>query len=126
MGEAVCKTGEAVADGVWTMQRMTLGQLLGRSDALSWTSALYLPITAHTLSLSTPCCVLEEDEDEENAETANYVAQNDFKYVLGIQAVQDIVANARTQKSDVSSTELLGALEYYLKRDAFIRLDTPE
>lgn len=101
------------------MQLMTLNELLSCVETLDWTHELYLPMN-ETWTEITSCAVLESEEDEMSNETSDYVSQNNFKYILGIQSIQDIVSNAKTQKSNASTKDLFQAFLHYYRNDSFI------
>lgn len=104
------------------MRRMLLRDLIGGCDSLDWRSELYLPRLSERWAETTPCVVLEEDEEETNQEAADYIAKNGLTYVLSVQAVQDVMANARSQEPKVALSKLLEALVYYFENDAFLVL----
>lgn len=49
-----------------------------------------------------------------------------LEYALGMDAVQDIVANAREQDPNVDLATLLKAFLFYYDHDAFMELDSSE
>jgi hypothetical protein len=100
------------------MQLMQLDELLNSVEAIDWTCDLYLPADA-TWTKATPCVVLEEEEDI-NPESASYIAKNHFRYVLTIQDIQGIVSNVKLQKGEASVDEFFQAFLFYVDNDAFI------
>jgi hypothetical protein len=101
------------------MQVMKLNELLSRAETLDWTYELYLPKNQPWTEL-TSCAILEPEEDEISNEVASYISQNKFKYILGVQAVQDIVINAKLQRPHANINDLFQAFLYYKENDAFI------
>src|ERR1700722_137531 len=95
----------------------TLGEVLRDVDNLDWKYATYLPYSDAWIgndgyvrwTASTPCAVLDPQESEsDNPDDAPaFAKERGFYYALGISAVQDIVANARLQKTNVDTEDLV-------------------
>ena len=97
----------------------TLSQFLQSPDDFPWNEAIYLP-KDKTWSLNSPIAVWNPDDFDEGEEDPKIVRDNGLTYALGVSAGQDIVANAREQKTDLTMDDLLNAFLFYYKNDAFI------
>ncbi|RZU60956.1 DUF7716 domain-containing protein [Zhihengliuella halotolerans] len=100
---------------------MLLGEVLRTAEDLPWTHALYAPAGRWQLDESTPVLVWDVDDVVDGAADlpAEAVALG-YDYVLAIDDVQSIVANARAQRVNPTTAELLLAFRHYLACDAFI------
>ena len=98
---------------------LKLQDILSSPETLHWAHGLYMPRDSEW-DLETPCLVWDVDDCEADSDEPKEAVDRGFKYVLGIQAVQGIVQNARTQLPRASSTDLLNAFIYYFEHDAFI------
>jgi hypothetical protein len=90
-------------------------------DDLPWDHALYLG-GDKPWNASTPTAVLDPDDVDGLDEDENpaFAEQAGLRYVLSVQEVQGIVANARQQKSDLSLDDLVVAFNFYYDNDAYI------
>jgi len=98
--------------GKCTVSITSLGEVLSSKD-LPWTHSLYLPIEG-SWSLETPAMVVDDRYEEPSADQVS-----DFKYVLSIPDVQDIVENAKLQGKS-SLEDFLQAFGFYMGNDAYI------
>jgi hypothetical protein len=98
-----------------------LDEVLATVDTLPWNLALFTPKSGEW-SLDTTAAVLDPDDAAEDEEEPRFARDLGLKYVLGIQAVQDVAENARAQKPNIDLEGLLGALRYYYEHDAFVQL----
>ena len=73
-------------------------------------------------SLKTHCVVLNPDKCEGGGESPDAAVQRGLSYVLSVQQLQDIRANAVAQKQGLTEQELFDAVLYYYNNDAFIEL----
>lgn len=101
-----------------TETAMTLNDLLQNPDSVHPGAKLYLSF-AHPWGLETPCVLVAHDDDGAGEAAAE---ERGFEYVVGMDVIQDVVANARAQKEDVSVDMLLRAFHFYYDNDAFIEL----
>jgi hypothetical protein len=98
--------------------------LVSRQSPKGW---LYLPKYTKW-NLKSPATILESDEvppeleDEPDAGVPEFAKVNHLQQVLEISTLQQIITNARTQKSDATLEDLFKAFEFYYKHDAFIEL----
>jgi hypothetical protein len=94
-----------------------LGRLLAELDARTRGRALYMqdlaPWTEQSLG-----AVLERDIYSD--ELPPLAVSHRLYRVLSASDVMQVVQNARSQKSTVSETELVAALNFYFANDAFI------
>ena len=99
----------------------TLGAVLARIDQIeSDGCALYLNFDAER-GENTPCAILHPEDSPDPGVIDPQIAQkNSLRYALFIDALKDIIDNARQQKKDAGLTELLDAFNYYVEFDAFI------
>ena len=91
--------------------------LLSAND-FNWEDSLFLS-SNEEWSLSSKCYLFNLDDLEDDEDLPKFALDNDFKYVLSIAAVQDIVDNARQQLIECSEKDLFDAFYYYFKNDAF-------
>ena len=99
------------------MQR--LGEVLDTAEALNWQHALYLPLS-EAWNEASRCAVLDPTDGEEVDDALLFAKKHGLEYVLGISAVQDIVANARMQIPIIDISDLMKAFLFYYDHDAFI------
>lgn len=98
---------------------LTLGIVLLDPEAYPFGSALYGPAeTAFGLDL--PVLVHDVDDVEEGADDPAVVEAAGYRYLLDLQTVASIVANARQQRPGATREGLLAAFQHYLRTDAFI------
>jgi hypothetical protein len=71
--------------------------------------------------LDTQCAVLDPNDCEGDAEVPEFAAQNGLSYVLSVQQIQDIQANATAQRQGLTDQELFEAFLYYYDNDAYIK-----
>ncbi|WP_110589277.1 DUF7716 domain-containing protein [Microbacterium suaedae] len=101
--------------------KMLLGEALWRADELPWTHALYAPAGRRLDDGELPVLVWDVDDVADDATDLPAEASAlGYEYVLGVDDVQSIVANARAQRPEATTADLLLALQHYLGRDAFI------
>ncbi|GHD03993.1 DUF7716 domain-containing protein [Zhihengliuella salsuginis] len=100
---------------------MLLGEVLKTAEKLPWTHALYAPAQRRGFDESTPVLVWDVDDvvDDATDLPAEAIALG-YDYVLSVDDVQSIVANARAQRANPATADLLLAFRHYLARDAFI------
>ena len=96
----------------------TLSYILEHAGELPWNEALFLP-KSKNWSLDSLAAVWDADDCEEEDDLPQVAATNNLIYVLGIGTVQDIVANAKQQKPTATLDDLMKALMFYHKNDAF-------
>ena len=98
---------------------LKLSQVLESVEQLPDEGDLFLP-SYEKFNQDTKCAVLLEDDNFEfTEETLLFAETHGLHFHFGIHLVQDVVANAKLQKSEVSVDELVRALEHYLEYDAF-------
>ena len=98
---------------------LKLSQVLESAEQLPFEGDLFLPKN-EKLNQDTKCAILLEDDNFEfTEETLLFAETHGLNYHFGIYLVQDVVGNAKLQKSEVSVDELVTALEHYLEYDAF-------
>ncbi|WP_147375511.1 DUF7716 domain-containing protein [Jiangella rhizosphaerae] len=93
--------------------------MLRQADGLRWDHALYAP-GGRPYSEETPVLVWDVDDVSDDTDLPAEAIALGYDYVLGIQDVQGIVQNARQQRPDTTSADLLAAFHFYLDNDAFI------
>lgn len=89
------------------------------ADKLPWRYALYIT-GSYPWREDSLCAVVNSDELESSDQVKDFVRTNNLRYCLGVQAIQDIVANAKQQIVDIGITHLIDAFNFYYKHDAFI------
>ncbi|MCP4593043.1 MAG: hypothetical protein GY842_20100 [bacterium] len=106
------------------IQPKPLSQILDEVDRLSWTDALCLPRDT-PWTLQTRGVVVDPDKCPE-APGSVVVDGHELAYTITVQHVQDVKANALAQRTDLSAEQLLKALKYYCKNDAFVSFRTAD
>ncbi|NBD13826.1 DUF7716 domain-containing protein [Corallococcus silvisoli] len=95
-----------------------LANVVARIDAYPTRAHAIYVKGEHPLEVRTPTMVLERDVYSD--ELPDLARKHGLRYVLSVADVLGIVSNARRQRADVSATELVEAVNFYLKHDAFI------
>ena len=103
--------------------RTILGDVLQHPEAFVWSDALYAPPGAD-LSPSLPVLVWDVDDVDEDTDLPAEAVTSGYDYVLSIQDVQSVVANARDQRPGATLDDLTVALKHYVGTDAFVRWDS--
>ncbi len=96
-----------------------LRDVLLNSADLSWDESLFLPEDKNW-SLNSKGYLINLDNLEDDEETPQFAIDNNLIYVLSVADIQDIVDNAKQQRSESSESDLFEAFLYYYKNDAFI------
>lgn len=78
------------------------------------------------LSPEVHCLVTEIDEFDLDASIDRIEALTVFRFVLDMDRIRDIVANAYSQNPGASEEQLVEALAYYYENDAFIEMKNAE
>jgi len=99
-----------------------LGDIFNNASDFLWKYALYLPLdndwTLETLGAVLDPMDVENPDDPEDI--PDFAKKNSLKYILMIGDFQQVVENAREQIIDITQSDLLEALKFYFKNDAFI------
>lgn len=96
-----------------------LGEVLRDPERFPWDYALYAhPDRAFDLAM--PVLIWDVDDVEEDSDIPAEATALGFDYVLGMQTVQGIVSNALQQRPEASIDQLLEALDFYYRNDAFV------
>ncbi len=103
--------------------KMSFSEALRRAVELTWQFAVFL--LPGDRSLDSVCMVLDLDECEDDSDEPEAAKVAGLAYSLGVQELQQILANARLQKSDLSRKEELAAYVYYEENDSFLVLSQP-
>lgn len=74
------------------------------------------------LTQESKCCVMPLDEYEPDEDIARIERELSVKHYLNMDQVAEVVENARLQVGDVSERQLVFALSYYYRNDAFLDL----
>lgn len=100
--------------------RTTLGRVLQRPEEHPWNHALYATPDA-TFDDTLPVLIWDVDDiAEDDSDLPAEALALGYDYVLDLQTLQSIVANARQQRPEATAEDLLGALVFYYDNDAFI------
>lgn len=87
---------------------------------------LYIPAATKEIEFATPCSSLAIDENElspeEQDELDAYPETAGLKSFLCISQLEDIAQNLRHQFPNFSDQDLVKAINYYWRHDAFISL----
>ena len=99
-----------------TVKLTTLGEVLAAPDSFSPALRLYMSFAAPWTLTSE--CVLSDEGDAEPP--PSLAAERGMEYVIGLDAVQDAVVNATTQKPELTDSERFEAFAHYYDNDAFM------
>jgi hypothetical protein len=99
--------------------RATLGAVLAHPELFAWSDALYAP-PGSVFTAALPVLVWDVDDVEDRTDLPAKATRLGYDYVLGIQDIQAVVANARDQRSAATMDDLLSALAHHLRADAYI------
>lgn len=97
----------------------TLGEVLRRPEDCGYECALYLSF-GEAWGLDSKGGVLPVGETDEVPEAAGALG---LEYVLGIDAVRQIISNAAQQRPELTDEQRLAAFLFYYDNDAFIDFD---
>jgi hypothetical protein len=100
---------------------ITLREVLEDIDKQPWDFALFMPHGVEW-NLNTSCAVLNPDdfENEPDPDQPKFATDHGLHYALGIQVIKSIVENARDQRPDVTTSDLVDAFIYYYDNDAYV------
>lgn len=99
--------------------RTTLDEVLAHPEQLAWSDALYAP-PGSVLTAALPVLVWDVDDVDDRTELPVEATRLGCDYVLGMQDIHAVVANARDQRPAATVDDLLGALTHHLRTDAYI------
>ena len=96
-----------------------LGSVLSNIEALPPDSWLYISESVAEVDANTLCLPISSDsEDPEDVERV--VRGNGLKEFLSASDLVEVIENLRQQKSTFTELELIEAVNYFWKNDAFI------
>ena len=99
---------------------ITLRELLEDIDKHPWEFALFMPHGVEW-NLDTSCTVLNPDDfNEPDPDRPKFATDHGLHYALGIQAIKSVVDNAKDQRPEATTPDLVDALNYYYDHDAYI------
>lgn len=106
------------------MNNETIRNVLLKVLDIPWNLALYLPKNTVNWNLDTLAMIEDPDnvESDEPDDDPEVIKASNYKYVISIQMLQNIVTNAKLQKVNVTEEELLQCLIYYFNNDAYLTL----
>ena len=103
-----------------------LSHFIERLTELPAWSWLYVSDATNHVTLALPCYPKttnsREMSDEESDEFEASVARNGLKCFLSPAQLEDVIDNLRLQRPTHSPNEVLAAIDFYWKHDAFIVL----
>ncbi len=103
---------------------MTLEDVFVQIDYLPTNAWLYLP-SGEDWALESPAAILvseevaEDEEDQPDAGVPEYAKAHGLRQVLPVPVVGDILANLESLRPSAGSSEMLSALMFYWRNDAF-------
>ncbi|MCG7537561.1 hypothetical protein [Pseudoalteromonas sp. OOF1S-7] len=100
-------------------------EVLDLLDKLPWDHHLYLK--SESLSgLQVSVLVLNDDDELERDENdePSYASSKGYRYFLSVADLQDIKENLAIQKPSWSCSDLVIAIDYYHKNDAYFAFDS--
>ena len=101
-------------------QMITIKDVLMGAANLLWSDSLFLP-EGKKWGLETKGLVWDPDDvDSDEDEVPRIAEENGLLCHIGIQAIQQVVDNARQQLRNCSVEQLFDAFLYYYDNDAFI------
>jgi len=79
------------------------------------------PWSVETLCAMLPLeqIILDDDGNSLEEEDPEFAVENNLQYALTSEEIEDVIANAKHQKRTISVEELVEALNYYYRHDAF-------
>ena len=109
-------------------QTRHLRDILVRLDELQWYVWLYIPASVTGITLDTPCCPTTFDSREisldEQDEFDLLTERKGIRCFFCRQQLEDIRFNLDSQCPDFSLEQLVRAIDFYWRHDAFIDLST--
>jgi hypothetical protein len=104
-----------------------LGDFLERLHTLPPWTWLYIAADARTVTLALPCHPRTTNSgdmsDEENDEFDASVGRAGLKCFLSPEQLEDIIENLRQQRPAYSPTDMVAAIDFYCRNDAFMEFD---
>src|SRR4051812_8064603 len=97
----------------------TLASVLESIASYRWSFAIFAE-PQRPVSSSTRCAVLTVDDLSDAEGTPEFAQAQGMSYLVTVHQAQDVLENAREQKRNLTSDEMVQALEFYLSNDAFI------
>lgn len=106
------------------MIKETLKVVLQKAREIPWDLALYLPKNMASWHLDTLAIIEDPDniDSDDPDDDPDVIKEADYRYVLSIQILQSIVANAKSQEINITEEELLQCVIYYFNHDAYLML----
>lgn len=103
------------------MKKYELISILQNTEKLSAESFVYIDASIKNFSERTSCLILSEDEDAEAADEGERVSMEGrvYRYFLTVSTVQEVMANALSQRAVLSDCQIMRALNFYVEHDAF-------
>lgn len=101
------------------MSLTTLGAVLLNADELASDAVLFLPY-GEVWNSTTQCAVIAVELYADEDDVPELAVQNNLERAMQIAQVQDVVVNARQQRSQLTVENLVTAFLFYYDRDAFI------
>ena len=101
----------------------TVGEILRRIDQVDGgRNALYLDCKHDIYVEGSRCAILDPEESSDpGVIDPDFAVNNSLRFGLFVNDVKGIVRNANQQIKNPTISDLIDALNYYLKFDAFIR-----
>jgi hypothetical protein len=96
-----------------------LGYILGNIETLSPDSLLYVSGNVEEVDASTLCMPISLDS-EKPEDVQWFIRGNSLKEFLSASDLQDILENLRLQTGTFTESDLIAAVNFYWKNDAFI------
>lgn len=97
----------------------TLADVVNDPFVFKYSDALYMAPNA-PFDLDIPVLVHDINDVDGDADLPKIALDLGYDYVLTMQTIQSIVANARAQNPNATPDDLIDALSYYYDNDAFI------
>ena len=102
---------------------LNLESVLDKIESMEWNLDAYVPFD-ESISMSTTVLIIDDDEEDERDEQDEpiYPASKGYKSFLSVANLQSIKNNLLEQKVNYERRDLMNAVNYYYKNDAFIQI----
>lgn len=97
----------------------TLLELIRNLDSIDPKFSVCIAKESYNFFPDSQFLLVTEEEFEDDEESVG-----NFRYICDVYTIQDVLENLRQQKSEFNDIDALEAIEFYIKNDAFIVLDS--
>lgn len=98
-------------------KKLLFSELLGKLDTLNESLYFCLPHSLNFVDLNTECLLLDDQEMEDQSKFG------EFDCYGGLDFVKDIIDNLKQQVGKFDTKQAISAIDFYIKNDAFIKVE---